>query len=250
MTDETGQDNGADESELSVGDEDRLPWLEAVEDDDGDGDGPSVAKLIAAIVIGLVAIGVIVGGLFWLGNRNQPGANGEIIAAPEGDYKVRPDNPGGMNVTGEGDVAAAASAGQTPQGNLNVDVVPETPVTAAPHPAAAPPPAAPPAAAPGRPAPAPAAARPAPAPAHPAPAAQPAAPGGTIQLGAFSSQAAANQAWTALSGRFRYLAPLSHNVVPAQVGGRTLYRLRASGADAAGVCRRLQVAGEACSTVG
>ena len=160
-----------------------------------------------------------------------------------------------MNVTGEGEVAAAASAGQTPQGNLNVDTIPETPVTQAQHPGAPAPAAAPPAAAPGHPAPAPAPApaRPAPAPAaaHPAPAPQqPAAPGGTIQLGAFSTQAAANQAWTALSGRFRYLAPLSHAVVPVQAGGRTLYRLRASGADAAGVCRRLQVAGEACSTVG
>jgi pyruvate/2-oxoglutarate dehydrogenase complex dihydrolipoamide acyltransferase (E2) component len=240
---DTGQDNGRDEEELEVGDEDRLPWLEAVEEDEDGGDGPSVAKLVAAIVIGLVAIGVIVGGLFWLGNRNQPGANGEVIAAPEGDYKVRPENPGGMNVSGEGEVAAAASAGQTPQGNLNVNAVSETPVTQAPHPAPAP-------AAPAAQAPAPA---PAPAPAHPAPAPAPQAPaaaGATIQLGAFSSQAAANQAWSALAGRFRYLAPLSHNVVAAQVGGRTLYRLRASGPDAAGICRRLQVAGEACSTVG
>lgn len=236
---ETGQDNGRDEEELEVGDEDRLPWLEAVEEDeDGEG-GPSVAKLVAAIVIGLVAIGVIVGGLFWLGNRGEPGANGEVIAAPEGDYKVRPENPGGMNVSGEGEVAAAASAGQTPQGNLNVNAVSETPVTQAPHPA------------PAAPAPAAQAPAPAPAPAHPAPAPQaPAAAGATIQLGAFSSQAAANQAWSVLAGRFRYLAPLSHAVVAAQVGGRTLYRLRASGADAAGICRRLQVAGEACSTVG
>jgi len=242
---ETGQDNGRHDDELEVGDEDRLPWLEAVEEDDGGSDGPSVAKLIAAIVIGLVAIGVIVGGLFWLGNRGQPGASGDVIAAPEGDYKVRPENPGGMNVSGEGEVAAAASAGQTPQGNLNVDAVPETPVTQAPRPAApAPAPAAQaPGAAPARPAPAPAPPRPAPAPA-------PAAGGVTIQLGAFSSQASANQAWSSLAGRFRYLAPLSHNLVPVQSGGRTLYRLRASGADAANVCRRLQVAGEACSVVG
>jgi hypothetical protein len=225
-----GQDNEA-EGELEVGDEDRLPWLEAVEEEDGGGDGPSVAKLIAAIVIGLVAIGVIVGGLFWLGNPGGPGGNGETIAAPEGDYKVRPDNPGGANFSGEGDVAAAASAGQTPQGNLNVNAVAEPPVTA-PTPAPAPQPPAP-----------------APAPPRPAPAPQPAASGPTVQLGAFSSQASANQAWSALSGRFRYLAPLSHNVVSAQVGGRTLYRLRASGADAAGICRRLQVAGEACSVV-
>jgi hypothetical protein len=113
-------DARSDEDEIQLADEDRLPWLEAVEEDE-DGDGaPPVAKLVAAIVIGLVAIGVIVGGLFWLGNRGQNGNGGDIIAAPEGDYKVRPENPGGMNVSGEGEVAAAASAGQTPQGNLNL----------------------------------------------------------------------------------------------------------------------------------
>jgi len=281
MSEETGQDNH--EHELEVGDEDRLPWLEAVEEDeDGEG-GPSVAKLIAAIVIGLVAIGVIVGGLFWLGNRGHEGGNGEIIAAPEGDYKVRPENPGGMNVSGEGEVSAAASTGATPQGNLALNA-PETPVTqgggqhpsgqapgapgqpgqAGPggqngaHPAGQAPGAQ--AGTPGHPAPAPTPAHPAPAPArpaqanaapgHPAPQAPAAGGGATIQLGAFSSQAAANQAWTNLSGRFHYLAPLSHNVVSVQVGGRTLYRLRASGAGAGDVCRRLQVAGEACSSVG
>ena len=243
MSEDTGQDNGRDADELEVGDEDRLPWLEAVEEDDGGEGGPSVAKLIAAIVIGLVAIGVIVGGLFWLGNRGQPGGNGEIIAAPEGDYKVRPENPGGMNVSGEGEVAAAASAGQTPQGNLALNA-PEAPVTQGQRPAAPAPVAQAPA-----PQPAPAPAPPRPAPTPPAPQ-QPAAPGATIQLGAFSSQAAANQAWASLAGRFRYLAPLSHAVVPVQAGGRTLYRLRASGAGAADICRRLQVAGEACSTVG
>ena len=256
----SGQDNEHDAA-LEVGDEDRLPWLEAVEDDDAGGDGPPVAKLVAAIVIGLIAIGVIVGGLFWLGNRNPAGGNGEVIAAPEGEYKIRPDNPGGMNVSGDGDVSAAASEGAQPHGNLNVSAVAEAPVThaspaggapAAPAPATASgaPTQAP--AATGHPAPAPATAHPAPAPtsAHPAPAGAPAAGGGaTVQLGAFSSQASANQAWATLSGRFHYLAPLTHSVVATQVGGRTLYRLRASGAGAADVCRRLQVAGEACSSV-
>ncbi|HEV2867516.1 MAG TPA: SPOR domain-containing protein [Allosphingosinicella sp.] len=220
------------------GDEDRLPWLEAVEEDD-EREGPSVAKLIGAILIGLAAIGLIVGGLFWLGNRGSgPGGNGEIIAAPEGDYKVRPDNPGGMNVAGEGDTSYAASEGAEPKGRLNTNAVPERPVAPAPAPARRPPAAQP------QPQPRPQPQRPAPAPA-PAPAAS----GPTIQLGAFSSQAAANRAWTGLSGRFRYLAPLTHTVVPVQRGGRTLYRLRASGPDAAGICRRLQVAGEECATV-
>lgn len=241
--DRHGPANDAEEAHEPV-DVERLPWLEAVEEDDEAGDGPSVGKLIAVVVIGLVAIAVIVGGLFWLGNRGQPGGNGEMIAAPEGDYKVRPENPGGMNVSEETQVAAAASEGQQPQGALNVQAVPEAPVRPAP---AAPPPAAPaPAPTPARPAPAPAHPAPAPAPAHPAPAA---AGGATVQLGAFSNQAGANRAWSALSGRFRYLAPLTHTVVSAQVGGRTLYRLRASGPGAADVCRRLQVAGEACAPV-
>jgi hypothetical protein len=223
------------------GDEDRLPWLEAVEEDE-EGDGPSAAKLLAAVVIGLLAIGLIVGGLFWLGNR---GADSEeqLIAAPEGDYKVPPDSPGGMAVDGEGDVSHAASAGADPQGNLNVDAVPEAPVTQQQQ-----------AQAPQQP---PAQAQPAPPQAQPQqqaqapqPQAQPAGPGGTIQLGAFSSQAAANNAWRALSGRFAYLSPLSHSVTPVESGGRTLYRLRASGPDAAALCRRLQVAGETCAVVG
>lgn len=218
-------------------DEDRLPWLEAVEEDEGSA-GPGIAKLIGAVVIGLVAIGLIVGGLFWLGNRGREGGDGDLIAAPEGDYKVRPDQPGGMNVAGEGDTAYAASEGDAPQGRLNTNAVAEAPVA--------------------RPAPQPqqpaASQQQAQAPAQPPqrPAQAPAAAGGgaTIQLGAFSSGAGANSAWTALSGRFRYLAPLSRSVIPVQSGGRTLYRLRASGPGAADVCRRLRVAGEACTVIG
>lgn len=220
-----------------MGDEDRLPWLEAVEEEERE-EGPSAAKMIAWIVIGLLAIAVIVGGLFWAGNRSQPGADGGLIAAPEGDYKVKPGDPGGMAVEGEGDTAFAASEGAEPRGQINTNAVPEAPVTGqqpGPQPAAPQPKAQ---------TPQPRSA-PTPVPSQPAP-----ATGATIQLGAFSSQAGANRAWTALSGRFRYLAPLSHSVVPVQTGGRTLYRLRASGADAASICRRLQVAGEDCSSVG
>jgi hypothetical protein len=246
MSDDRRTEEPAEEvqAEDELPEEDRLPWLEAVEEDD-ERDGPSVAKLIGAIVIGLVAIGLIVGGLFWLGNRSREGGDGELIAAPEGDYKIKPDEPGGMNVAGEGDTRYAASEGSEPKGRLDDRAMPERPVTPAPAPAPVPQrPAAQPQPQP-RPQPQP---QPRPQPQRPAPA--PVASGPTIQLGAFSSQAAANRAWTALSGRFRYLAPLSHSVVPVQSGGRTLYRLRASGPDAAGVCRRLRVAGEDCAPVG
>ena len=228
-------DNRANDNDSAAepADEDRLPWLEAVEED-GDGGGPSAAKLVAAILIGLVAIGVIVGGLYWLGNRSQGGGGNDLIVAEQGDYKQRPENPGGLNLSGEGNTSVAASEGQQPQGRLNVNNVAEQPAATS-RPAAATPAPAP--QAPTRPAPQ--------QPQRPA-----AAPGGpAIQLGAFSTPAAANSAWTALAGRFRYLAPLSHNVVSVQAGGRTLHRLRASGPDSANICRRLQAAGEACAIV-
>jgi cell division septation protein DedD len=223
-------------------DEDRLPWLEAVDEDERS-DGPGAAKLIAFVIIGLVAIGLIVGGVFWLGNRAgdtaTAGAEPEVIEAPAGDYKVKPDDPGGMKVEGEGDTAFAASEGADPKGNINVDAVPEAPVTQAPKAQPAPPPVAPaPVAVPKR----------TPAPAAPAPAA-PVAGGATIQLGAFSSQAGANNAWKALSGRFKYLAPLTHSVTSTEAGGKTLYRLRASGPGASDLCGRLRVAGESCVVV-
>jgi hypothetical protein len=227
-------------------DGDRLPWLEAV-DEDSTAEGPSPLKLIAAVVIGLLAIGLVVGGLFWLGSRGDgEGGETELIEAPEGPYRVAPGEPGGMKAEGQGGTAHAASEGQEPQGNLSMRV-PETPVgrekfTHSPvQPGARP-------AAGGQPG---TAQTPAQQPARPAPAPQPApaASGPSVQLGAFSSQAGAQNAWRALSGRFRYLAPLTHSVTPVQAGGRTLYRLRASGPGAADICRRLTVAGESCTPV-
>jgi cell division protein FtsN len=239
---------------------DRLPWLEAVDEDQG-GDGPSMLKLIVAVLIGLIAIGGIVGGLFWMGNRDGRAHRGtETIAASSAPYKIKPQQPGGMHVEGQGDSSFAASAGADPKGRIDTAAVPEAPVTradAARPPAAKPVPVQP-AAHPAPPAPRALPARPpvqvaaatpakpkpaAPAP-HPAPAA--AGPGGSIQLGAFSSQAGAEKAWKALAGRFAYLAPLSHNVVSVSTGGKTLYRLRAGGPDATGICSRLKVAGETC----
>jgi hypothetical protein len=234
MTDIRADDPGLDR-------DDRLPWLEAVEDDER-GDGPSALKLIVAVLIGLAAIGALVGGAFWLANRaggsgGSAGGQPELVKAQPGDYKVKPDNPGGMNVSGEGETAFAASAGAEPQGKINTNATPEAPMTQAQpqaQPAAgiikAPPPTT-----------APAAAQPKAAPAT--------AAGATVQLGAFPSSAEAERSWKALAGRFGYLAPLSHSVVSAQVGGKTWYRLRASGADANGVCGRLRVAGENCFKV-
>ena len=222
--------------------DDRLPWLEAVEED-GNETGPSALKLIVAVLIGLAAIGGIVGGIFWLGNRDSADNRApEVIAAPEGPYKVKPDSPGGMNVEGQGATAFDAAQGGSPNASIDTNAVPEAPVTAQPKtqaPAEKEPPllkAPPPSNAPKANS----------APAAPAPAAS---GGATIQLGAFPNAASAEKAWKAMSGRFGYLAPLSHSVVSAQVNGKTWYRLRASGPGASGVCGRLRVAGENCLKV-
>lgn len=238
---------------LDTADEDRLPWLEAVEDEDNE-PGVGAGKLIAALIAGLIALGLIVGGVFWLRDRTAGGSGeGELIAAPEGAYKQPPETPGGMQVAGQGDVAYSASEGADINSAIDLTALPEAPVTEPQAPAAIEP----------APAPAPkpkpvAVAAKTPVPAKPVPvklapvtiaAPVEAAPSGagTIQLGAFSSEAKANAAWKSLSGRFSFLGGLTSSVTPVASGGSTLYRLRAgAGGDAKGVCAKLRVAGESC----
>lgn len=213
-----------------IDDDGRMPWLEPVEEEEAPS-APSFGKMIGLVILGLVLLGVVVGGYSWWSQSGATGGSGELIPAPAGPYKIKPTDPGGMDVEGEGDTSFAASEGADPKGRIDVSAVPEAPVvTAAPKSAPQ---------------------VPSEAPAEPKQAeAAPAAGGAsTIQLGAFSSEAAANNAWKALSGRFSYLEPLSHSVIPVKAGDRTLYRLRAGGPGAADICGRLRVAGESCVSV-
>ncbi|MDB5738131.1 MAG: hypothetical protein JWO65_1799 [Sphingomonas bacterium] len=235
--------------------EDRLPWLEPVEEDVVD-EGVSAGRLIAGLVVALIALGLVVGGVYWLKQRaGGPGtAAGDptLIAAQPGPVKVKPADAGGMQVKGQGDSAYAASEGADPNAKIDLSQVPEAPVAKGAPAAPTPTPAAP--------APAPVvAAKPAAKPVEvavktPAPAPVAAAPvvgGSQVQLGAFSSEAKANAAWKAMSGRFAVLTPLAKSVVPAEVNGKTMYRLRAgAGKQASDVCAKLKVAGETCLVVG
>lgn len=253
----------------TAGDEDRLPWLEPVEEDRAS--APGTGKTIAALLVTLLVIGLVVGGIFWLSASRPRAGAGDLIAAPEGDYKVRPDQPGGMKVEGEGETAFAASDGRETNASIDLSAIPEAPVAgagsvttadaasggiarapAAPLPAA---PAAAPPVAVARVAPRPAPVPPAvAAPVTGGVAAAPAAPatGGTqVQLGAFGSEAKANAAWKTLSTRFAFLAALPKAVIPVEAGGKTLYRLRArAGGQAGSICARLKVAGESCAVIG
>lgn len=229
--------------------EDRLPWLETVEPDERP--APSVGRVIALVLLGLVAIAGVVFAIFQFTGRDR-GGDGALIAAQEGDYKVRPDDPGGLKVEGEGDSAIATSAGKgAGDGAIDLSAVPEAPVAAS----------RPPAARPTRVADSGRSATAA-VPktggrlvaAAPITATRPTGPstgsgGSLVQLGAYPSEAAANAAWDRSSKRFAYLAPLGKSVQPVATGGRTLYRLRVnagSANQAADICGRLRVAGESC----
>jgi hypothetical protein len=233
------------------GDEDRLPWLETVEPDEPE--GAPVGRVVLLVLLGLVVLGAVLFGLY----HYQRGASGEgaLIAAPAGDYKIRPDEPGGLKVEGEGDSAIAASAGSNGAAAIDLSAVPEAPIarpSAAPSATPTPPrgapsvsAAVPQAAAPLR------AARPV---AVPVPRVPGAGTGGAlVQLGAFPTEAAANVAWSAIAKRFGYVAALGKVVQPATVNGRNVYRLRVnagSAGNAANLCGRLKVAGEACFVTG
>ena len=232
--------------EMDLREEDRLPWLETVEPDEKE--GAPVGRVIAAVIAGLAVLALIVFAIVSMQQRTGP--DGQLIAAQEGDYKVRPDDPGGLKVKGEGDAAVATSAGKSGDGAIDLNAVSEKPIdgrrvtanTGAGDEG-------------GRNAvaqvPAPGGKLVAPAPLTPNRRAAPgsASGGSLVQLGAFPSEAAANSAWASFSKRFGYLASLGKSVQPVAAGGRTLYRLRvnAGSADqAADICGRLRVAGETC----
>lgn len=212
-------------------DDGQLPWLEAVENED-EPRGLSGRKMLVALLVVIAASLAVAATFFWLGRREAVGDGPpELIAAPPGPYKIKPDDPGGLAVAGDSETAFETSAGEDPDAQLDLSRVPESPVTAAPKPA----PAAP--AAPGTAAPATAAPAPAPAPAT--------SGGSVVQLGAFQNQAQAERAWSALSGRFPSIAAMSKMIVPFS-GGIRLRAAAASPADAKAACQTLKAAGEKC----
>ncbi len=239
--------------ELSLQDEDRLPWLEAVDTDDDE--GISGGKLAGFVLAALLALGVVVGGVWWLrGQQHGSSGDGTLIAAAEGDYKVKPDDAGGMKVEGQGDSTFAASEGAEAAGKVDMAAKTEAPIIPAKPAVTAPKPAPVVPAAPKATATVPAAggklvAKP---PVAPVPAAGSGAAsgGGLVQLGAYGSQASAEQAWRVLSGKYAYLASLPKSINPAAVGGNTVYRLRAqAGGQASQVCAKLKSSGASCIVV-
>lgn len=261
-------------------DDDRLPWLEPVEEEIDEESG-GTGRLIAIIVAALLVLAIVVGGFLWMRGRSQMAASGDgsVIKAPDAYYKERPATPGGMDVGSGDEIVYSASKGNEVQSVIDVNGAAETPVNidrkapaAAPPPAPAPvaaagappvpvpPPHAKPAAAPvtdaavstkvAPPVAKPVPPKPKPVMAAPEPAPASSSGGSTVQLGAFSTEAKANAAWKTLSARFSFLAGLTQSVAPVTAGDKTLYRLRASGGAAKDICAKLRTAGESCTVIG
>lgn len=220
-------------------DSESLPWLEAVEDEDGPR-AISARKMLVALLLVLTAGAIVAGTMFWLGRQDPaPGGAPELIRAEPGPYKVKPTDPGGLDVAGDSETAYSTSAGEDPDAALDPSKLPAemTPVPVAPAEPAPPPKKLPPNEVKE------------PANDEPTP---PVAPGGpTIQLGAYASTVKADTAWKLLSGRFPEVAALRKAVVTATVGGKPVYRLRASGSSdqTKAACAALKAAGESCLVV-
>ena len=210
---------------------DELPWLRPVEDEDQPR-GLSARKMLAALLVVMLAAAMVVGTFFWLGRRDSVVTGPpELIQAPAVTYKVKPPDPGGLNISSESQSAFETSAGEDKDAQLDT--------TKLPHSAAVKP--VPDAKAPQAPA--------ATAPPTAAEADTPPKPtggqGSVIQLGAFANKAQAERAWTALSARFPTIAAMNKMIVPFP-GGIRLRAGGASSADAKAACDTLKGAGENC----
>lgn len=218
-------------------DDQSLPWLEAVENEDGPR-AISARKMLVALLLVLLAGAIVTGTMFWLGRRD-PAVTGapELIRAEPGPYKVKPTDPGGLDVAGDSETAYSTSAGEDPDAALDVRKLPPEMAELPAEPTEqAPPKKIPPAE--GK--------------APTTDATAPAAPSGpTIQLGAYASSIKAETAWKLLSGRFPEVAALQKSVVTATVGGKSIVRLRAVGSteQTRAACAALRTAGENCLVV-
>ena len=224
-----------DDGELDLADTDSLPWLESDEDDE-DAGGIDTWQIVG-FVGALLALGAaVLGGVWFFTQKLAPGeavADGSVIEAPEGPVKMRPEDPGGKQFAGTGNVAPVVGEG----GSRPAVVAEAPPLPAADSKAA--PAATPSAAAAGSKI----------VPADGAAVTAPPAPGTGVQLAAYGTRARAEQGWSDISRRTDKLAGVKYRIVEGKVDIGTVYRLQAvagSRAEADRLCAALKTDGIDC----
>ena len=214
-------------AQLDLGDEDvRLPWLEGEDEELEDRGGSGMGQGLILVVLGLVAIGLIVGGIYWA-TRDKPEqqlvADGGVIAAPEEPYKAKPDDPGGDVVAGTGDTSFAVAEGQTRLPQIDQkDTAPKPGFEPMDKPAKTPPPAA---------------------------KTETPVSGVGVQVGAYTSRASAETGWNTLKTQYPDLAGIDHRIVEGKADIGTVYRLQAVPGDLAAakaLCSGMKGAGLSC----
>lgn len=207
-----------DEDQLDLSSDDSLPWLEADEEDESAG-GVDTAQVIRFVAILLAILVGVVGAIWYFGSR--PGdanivADGSTIEAPEGPYKVRPEDPGGKEFDGTGNVAPVVGEGGTREGVLATEAEeakPEAPADDSETPA-------------------------------------PAQAGGVaVQLAAYSSRSRAEQGWNDLTRQTAALSGVRYRIEQGTVDIGTVYRLQAVANDRAAaesLCAALKADGLDC----
>jgi cell division septation protein DedD len=213
-------------------------------------------RRLALISGGLATVLVLIVGL-WSASGRHDGPI-PVIQADKTPLRVKPDNPGGLQVAGVGDDVIAGSGDTRVQATAPA---PEQPDPKALHAQMSQPrPAATPVSAPLTPAPSLAPRLPAP---PPPPLPRPAAPsraeqvtalakGPQVQLGALSSEQAAREEWDRLTRRMPdLLSRRRPEVARAAVNGHVFWRLRTAGfndmAQATTFCERVKLKGGDCS---
>jgi hypothetical protein len=219
------------EDELDLSADTSLPWLESDEEDSEAG-ALDTRQIIMFAALLLTLLAVLVGAVWYVSNKLGSASlepDGSVIAAPEGPVKVRPQDPGGKQFAGTGNVAPLVGEGGTPQAvvasnDRPAPILPDPPAPSKPVPVAGP--------------------------AEPAPASTPAVISGIgVQLAAYSSRARAEQGWSDLSRRSETLQAVRHRVVEGRVDSGIVYRLQAVAADRASadqLCATLKTEGLDC----
>jgi hypothetical protein len=218
----SGLFDGAADDRLALGDEERLPWLESADDVDFDEAGSDNSRMIGFGVLAVLLLAALLGGIYWLSHRGGPStaADGSLIAASKEPYKIAPTDPGGKTFQGTGDASFRVSEGEKPVANLAGSAAPAaTPAPVAPKPSSS------------------------------ASVAAPASGSVGVQVGAFSTNASAEAAWSKLASTHDALSGLSHRVVEGKADMATVFRLQAVAGDLAAanaLCAKLQAGGLKC----
>ena len=111
------------EEQLTLADDDEaLPWLESDEDYAEEEGFDTRMILFAVLAVVLLAV-ILLFGWWYFSERPDPdlAPDGSTIEAPEGPYKERPEDPGGTQVEGTGDLSYGVGEGQSRVGQIAGD---------------------------------------------------------------------------------------------------------------------------------